>query len=798
MYNVFKYFPMSRILLMSILLFGSTGLMNAQLVTNGGFESSDTGTVTSVKGWLLLTTVANVSTPPTFKIVDSPVQSGNRALAVQINSLGTDAWDIQIVADSIPAVPGATYQYSIWAKAAQAGAKVNFTIGNYSYTEYKSQYGASIPTTWTKFSLSFTVNDTNKVIRAPIHLSVSGNVGNTLYFDNLRVVDANAAAKPVVVEAESGQAGHNYPTLTDGSVTYVSVATNASGYNPGGDTSRVITYNVTFPDSGSYNLFARVRVGSGGFDDDSFMYGNGFGIKDDTASADWVVANGFSSGGFTDASAYVDAAGSASTGVWKWLNLTKNAYQMTAGQPFVVGTDSLTQTFQICGRENGLDIDKFAFGKSYLYYTVKNLDSVQAGVATLVQDTGAVWKGSPIASKQTKFVGNVLSSISLIYSDFANYWNQVTPGNAGKWGSVETSQGVYNWTTLDSMYHYAVAKGIPFKEHNLLWGQQQPNFISSLDSASQLQEIKNWMQNVGQRYPQMALCDVVNEPIHTLPNGASTNANYIKALGGTGTTGYDWIVNAYTLARQYMPANAKLLINEYNVLNSTATTNTYITIINLLKAQNLVDGIGVQCHYFELSPNTVATLQTNLNSLAATGLPIYISEMDVDESSDAVQLASMQKYFPFLFTNSAVKGITFWGYVQDDMWKANAYLVHSSTYTERPAMTWLRKYLDTVVVPVTSVNTAQQTVPQEYKLYNNYPNPFNPTTQIEYNIPKVSKVSLKVYDILGREVQTLVNSIQAPGKYSVMLNAQGLSSGIYFYQLTADSFKETKKLVLLK
>ncbi|MGA9121113.1 MAG: T9SS type A sorting domain-containing protein, partial [Bacteroidota bacterium] len=80
----------------------------------------------------------------------------------------------------------------------------------------------------------------------------------------------------------------------------------------------------------------------------------------------------------------------------------------------------------------------------------------------------------------------------------------------------------------------------------------------------------------------------------------------------------------------------------------------------------------------------------------------------------------------------------------------------------------------------------------------NYPNPFNPTTNIRYGLPFASKVTLKIYDILGREVRTLVNSVQAPGQYTVTLNAQQLASGVYFYRINAGNFSETKKLLLLR
>ncbi len=86
----------------------------------------------------------------------------------------------------------------------------------------------------------------------------------------------------------------------------------------------------------------------------------------------------------------------------------------------------------------------------------------------------------------------------------------------------------------------------------------------------------------------------------------------------------------------------------------------------------------------------------------------------------------------------------------------------------------------------------------DYKLEQNYPNPFNPSTQIDYQIPKSGFVTLKVYDILGREVATLVNHEKRAGKYSIVFNNSNLSSGIYFYRLQAGSYTEVRKMMLLK
>ncbi len=89
-------------------------------------------------------------------------------------------------------------------------------------------------------------------------------------------------------------------------------------------------------------------------------------------------------------------------------------------------------------------------------------------------------------------------------------------------------------------------------------------------------------------------------------------------------------------------------------------------------------------------------------------------------------------------------------------------------------------------------------LPSNYKLYNNYPNPFNPTTKIKYQIPRSNLVQIVVYDILGRKVATLITEQKPAGSYEVEFNASQLSNGVYFYELRAGDFRDVKKLVLLK
>jgi hypothetical protein len=100
----------------------------------------------------------------------------------------------------------------------------------------------------------------------------------------------------------------------------------------------------------------------------------------------------------------------------------------------------------------------------------------------------------------------------------------------------------------------------------------------------------------------------------------------------------------------------------------------------------------------------------------------------------------------------------------------------------------------------TDVNSVSFTdpLPENFQLYQNYPNPFNPTTKIGFRIADFGFVSLKVYDVLGNEIATLVNEEKPVGSYEVEFDADLLPSGIYFYQLQTESFVQTRKMLLLK
>jgi hypothetical protein len=91
-----------------------------------------------------------------------------------------------------------------------------------------------------------------------------------------------------------------------------------------------------------------------------------------------------------------------------------------------------------------------------------------------------------------------------------------------------------------------------------------------------------------------------------------------------------------------------------------------------------------------------------------------------------------------------------------------------------------------------------ENLPEEYRLYQNFPNPFNPATVIRYDLPRDSKVTLVIYDIVGRRVATLVDSFRQAGRYEAAWSAEGMASGIYFYRLTAGDYTETRRLAVVK
>ncbi len=323
-----------------------------------------------------------------------------------------------------------------------------------------------------------------------------------------------------------------------------------------------------------------------------------------------------------------------------------------------------------------------------------------------------------------KFLGNILPSNwsvqgSIILDDFGDYWSQVTPENAGKWGVVEGSRDNYSSADLDAIYEYSRQNNIPFRQHVMVWGSQQPEWLQSLSPQEQVEEVEEWFDFIAQNYPDAEIVEVINEQ---LP-GHSPQIHYLNAIGGTNNgaenaflaenidrygpyeTGWDYVIWAFAKARQYFP-NAKLHINDYNVINSTENMNQYIQIIKILKERDLIDAVGLQCHYFSVDNMSGSVVTERLNHIHdQTDLPIYITELDItgspnEQSSEDDEDIQAQRYaelFPSFWEHPAVEGVTIWGYRAglnwvEDRGHGTSCLIRQDG-TEKPAMTWLKEYL---------------------------------------------------------------------------------------------------------
>jgi endo-1,4-beta-xylanase len=307
---------------------------------------------------------------------------------------------------------------------------------------------------------------------------------------------------------------------------------------------------------------------------------------------------------------------------------------------------------------------------------------------------------SGLAANHDKFLGCCHSPGMYKADEFLNYWNQITPENGGKWGSVEKSRDNMNWSNLDAAYNIAQNNNLVFKHHVLVWGSQQPAWMAELDSSEQRQEIIEWFQAVAERYPKIDQIEVVNEALHAPPDDAH-EGKYIKALGGSGVTGWDWILEAFRMADTIFSDSVELLINDYSIMNNTKNTDKHLEIVRLLQAEDLIDGIGFQAHGFSHGA-TNETILRNMDTLASTGLPLYITELEVHGNTDLEQVHGYMNLFPLFWEHPAVKGVTLWGYTTA-MWKASkgAYLVFEGE--ERPALKWLRAYLNDSFVPNESI-----------------------------------------------------------------------------------------------
>lgn len=336
--------------------------------------------------------------------------------------------------------------------------------------------------------------------------------------------------------------------------------------------------------------------------------------------------------------------------------------------------------------------------------------STSAGVKINVGTAPAVARG--ISANKGKYLANIIAGS--VPANYNTYWNGVTAENDCKWGSVERTRDVMTWTGADRSFNHAKNNNMMFRYHALAWGNQYPCWAITGQgcsgnggtnsgtprlqiSATEFQEeIEEYMAAVAARYGNdIDQLDVLNENLQFGDGSEHAPATGVfrQALGGAGSTGYDWIVWLFTKARQYFP-NSKLVLNDYGLENDQSAINRQLAIIRVLRDRNLIDGFGTQAHEFNVNNLSANALTNALNLMDNSGVPTYVTELDIS-GSDAEQNTRYQTLLPVYWNHPSVAGITLWGYIEGQTWIANTGLVASGNVgaTESPAMGSIKSFI---------------------------------------------------------------------------------------------------------
>ncbi len=628
--------------------------------------------------------------------VAAEVHSGTRALKSAGPGNAGEQWRVQMLSDAIATTIGTDYTFKIWVKAATAGGTIRF-----STQPAPENYGpdTAVPAgVWTQLSWTFNA----KVANTQIALDLGQS--NVIYY----LDDMQLTSPPLAVA--------NCLNLNGGFELGTSdVFTNWNKF--GGAAGLTATTSAGEFKSGTRALKA---ITSGGAEYLVQMVTDEISTKVGVNYKFTIYAKALTAGSTIRFSTKPDGTAKYSADFNVGTDWTLLSWTFNANEP-------LTRV--------SLDLNKNA---NTYYIDDACLEIICDGsFAPLASQT-------PIATGKTKFLGNVWSAAQVPNSN--KYFNQVTPENAGKWGSVETADQVFNWTDLDAARKYASDNGFPFRFHVLLWGAQQPTWLKPMTNDQKITQIKQWFTAVKDRYNAASgafkkpeyievLNEILNDPPNNLnnatdefqfrsnnttDNGSGDYVNALKTLNiqyGTTPGNYDWIVNAFKLAREIFGCDSKLMINEYGIESTAAVMNSYLEIIDLLKADNLVDAVGMQTHTFStqlynaytptnIAANT-ANLKTQLNALAAKNLPVMVTELDIDgdvsinasgvrvttgtqAEKDAFQKSEFERIFPIYWDHPSVIGVTLWGY-RTGHWRSNnaAYIMDICSGAPRPAMDYL-------------------------------------------------------------------------------------------------------------
>ncbi|MGX1546387.1 endo-1,4-beta-xylanase [Streptomyces adustus] len=298
-----------------------------------------------------------------------------------------------------------------------------------------------------------------------------------------------------------------------------------------------------------------------------------------------------------------------------------------------------------------------------------------------------------LAAAKGKVVGTAVTGSKLTgsYGDIAGaQFGSLTPGNAMKWGSVEPTQGTFNWAEADQIVAFAQAYNQQVRGHTLVWHSQNPSWLTNGTWTSA--QLGTLLQNhisteVGRYQGRITAWDVVNEPFNE--DGTYRSTLWYNGLGA------DYIASALTWARAADPA-AKLYINDYNVEGVNAKSTALYNLVKSLKERGVpIDGVGLQAHL--ILGQVPSTLQQNIQRFADLGVDVAITELDIrmalpaDSTKLAQQAADYKAVTAACVAVTRCVNLTVWGFTDSDSWVDSTFpgygaaTLYDANYAPKPA-----------------------------------------------------------------------------------------------------------------
>jgi len=400
----------------------------------------------------------------------------------------------------------------------------------------------------------------------------------------------------------------------------------------------------------------------------------------------------------------------------------------------------------------------------------------------------------------------------------------VTPENDFKQAVIHPDPTTWKWDRSDAWLQHIIDNNQILRMHCPVspqcsdWAKGDSRTPEELET-----NMREFFKAVCQRYngkPGFEYMDVVNETVvqgvwHTNKPGTNWECPWYKIGQDNDKNNTPlYIKYAFEIAQQYAP-DIKFIYNQHD--SDPASWELIKETIDYLRNKGLrVDGIGWQAHVDNGFANAenMNHLRNLIDWAHNNDLEFHITEASVwlkDGNSQTALEEQADTYKAILevllekhFTGKVAWNI--WHIDDGHGWHTEWYpSLFDNNYMAKPAYYAIQDALENAVPSSVSESIYQKSLNVENsKLEQNNPNPFNPQTTISYQLPVFSKVTLKIYDTKGQEVQTLVNENKSAGNHSVVWNGkdhsgQQLSSGVYFYSLELDNdFSETKQMLLLK